>query len=84
LLKLRFGEQALQVCDVMLKDMADSKRIDDRIQGDIKVSVRMTWLMADFRSSPHHLQPVLAGDPYIIAASAAQTTKVSRAIIKLT
>lgn len=37
LLKLRFGEQALQVCDVMLKDMADSKRIDDRIQGELKV-----------------------------------------------
>jgi anaphase-promoting complex subunit 2 len=38
MLKLRFGEQALQICDVMLKDMADSKRIDDRIQSDIKVS----------------------------------------------
>nr|XP_018258924.1 anaphase-promoting complex subunit 2 [Kwoniella dejecticola CBS 10117]OBR81082.1 anaphase-promoting complex subunit 2 [Kwoniella dejecticola CBS 10117] len=39
LLKLRFGEQALHVCDVMLKDMADSKRIDDHVQGDIKSSV---------------------------------------------
>lgn len=37
MLKIRFGESALQVCDVMLKDMADSKRIDDRIQGDIQV-----------------------------------------------
>ena len=38
LLKIRFGEQALQVCDVMLKDMADSKRIDDHVHGDINVS----------------------------------------------
>lgn len=38
MLKIRFGESALGVCDVMLKDMADSKRIDDRIQGDISVS----------------------------------------------
>jgi len=37
LLKIRFGEAALQVCDVMLKDMADSKRIDDNVHGEIKV-----------------------------------------------
>lgn len=28
ILKLRFGEAALQLCDVMLKDVADSRRID--------------------------------------------------------
>lgn len=38
LLKIRFGETALQICDVMLKDMADSKRINDHVHGDIKVS----------------------------------------------
>ncbi|KZS92899.1 hypothetical protein SISNIDRAFT_474501 [Sistotremastrum niveocremeum HHB9708] len=32
ILKLRFGEAALQVCEVMLKDMTDSKRIDHHIQ----------------------------------------------------
>jgi anaphase-promoting complex subunit 2 len=37
LLKLRFGDTTMQVCDVMLKDMADSKRIDDHIQGTAKV-----------------------------------------------
>lgn len=37
LLKIRFGETVLQVCDVMLKDMADSKRIDDHVHGDIQV-----------------------------------------------
>jgi anaphase-promoting complex subunit 2 len=37
LLKIRFGEAPLGVCDVMLKDMADSKRINDHVHGDIKV-----------------------------------------------
>ncbi|EJD53705.1 hypothetical protein AURDEDRAFT_141713 [Auricularia subglabra TFB-10046 SS5] len=32
ILKLRFGESALQVCEIMLKDMTDSKRLDQRIQ----------------------------------------------------
>lgn len=41
MLKIRFGETALQVCDVMLKDMADSKRIDDHVHGDISVSRRV-------------------------------------------
>ena len=31
-LKIRFGEAALQVCEVMLKDMTDSKRIDGHVQ----------------------------------------------------
>ncbi|WVQ72144.1 hypothetical protein IAR50_001689 [Cryptococcus sp. DSM 104548] len=34
LLKLRFGEGALGGCDVMVKDVADSKRIDARVQGE--------------------------------------------------
>ena len=32
ILKIRFGEAALQVCEVMLKDMTDSKRIDGHVQ----------------------------------------------------
>lgn len=32
LLKLRFGETAMQGCDVMLKDIADSKRADTHIR----------------------------------------------------
>jgi hypothetical protein len=31
LLKLRFGEHALHQCEVMLKDMAESKRLDSRV-----------------------------------------------------
>jgi anaphase-promoting complex subunit 2 len=32
ILKVRFGESALQVCEVMLKDMTDSQRIDQHVQ----------------------------------------------------
>ncbi|KAJ3735886.1 hypothetical protein DFJ43DRAFT_1054769 [Lentinula guzmanii] len=32
ILKIRFGEAALQICEVMLKDMTDSKRIDGHVQ----------------------------------------------------
>lgn len=31
MLKVRFGEQNLQACDVMIKDIATSKRIDDAV-----------------------------------------------------
>ncbi|KAJ8670804.1 hypothetical protein QAD02_002063 [Eretmocerus hayati] len=34
LLKRRFGEQQLHHCEVMIKDMHDSKRIDEHIQAD--------------------------------------------------
>jgi len=34
LLKLRFGESSLQQCEVMLKDISDSKRINNAITGD--------------------------------------------------
>lgn len=39
LLKLRFGESALAGCDVMVKDVADSKRIDGHVQEEKKVSL---------------------------------------------
>lgn len=34
LLKLRFGDQALHYCEVMLKDRADSRRIAQHVKGD--------------------------------------------------
>ncbi|BGP23807.1 anaphase-promoting complex subunit 2 [Rhodotorula toruloides] len=34
-LKARFGEQALQGCDVMLKDLQDSQRMDQRVHEQI-------------------------------------------------
>ncbi|KAJ9106284.1 hypothetical protein QFC21_001429 [Naganishia friedmannii] len=38
-LKLRFGDAALHVCDIMLKDLADSKRINNRIQSECQVGL---------------------------------------------
>lgn len=36
ILKIRFGDAALQVCEVMLKDMGDSRRTDVHIQGQVQ------------------------------------------------
>lgn len=36
LLKLRFGEEHMTQCDVMLKDISDSKRISSRIHEDLQ------------------------------------------------
>lgn len=49
ILKLRFGEAALQVCEVMLKDLADSKRIHQHVNAEIttiihpKIVSRLFW-----------------------------------------
>jgi hypothetical protein len=57
-LKLRFGDAALQVCDVMLKDMTDSRRLDAhfRSQNAVRLDVlglrpgRLTGLPGSTRS----------------------------------
>lgn len=64
----------------MLKDMADSKRIDDRIQGDITVSVLPAMLTIDICSSSDHFEPLLARNTDLFPPSPTQTTKVSRII----
>ncbi|CAD7078540.1 unnamed protein product [Hermetia illucens] len=38
LLKLRFGDSLLHSCEVMLKDISDSKRINSHIQSDLNYS----------------------------------------------
>ncbi|WVQ81579.1 hypothetical protein IAT38_003703 [Cryptococcus sp. DSM 104549] len=63
LLKLRFGDDALKGCDVMVKDVADSKRIDDRVQQDRQSVVhplvisRLFW--PNIPGSSLHLPPKL-------------------------
>ncbi|BEI91550.1 uncharacterized protein CcaverHIS019_0403700 [Cutaneotrichosporon cavernicola] len=63
LLRVRFGEEALHVCDVMLKDMSDSKRINDHVHGEIDTIVqpliisRIFW--PDIAPSSLHLTPKL-------------------------
>ena len=40
ILKIRFGEAALQVCEVMLRDMTDSRRVDQYVQSQKSVRAR--------------------------------------------
>jgi anaphase-promoting complex subunit 2 len=67
ILKIRFGEAALQVCEVMLKDMTDSKRIDQHIQTQKVVSatvaylaLRINYLLLVCGSSNNYIEAFLA------------------------
>jgi len=46
ILKIRFGEAPLQVCEVMLKDMTDSKRIDQHVQTQNSVGTQCNPIAA--------------------------------------
>ena len=70
-LKVRFGEAALQVCEVMLRDMTDSKRIDQHIQSQsnektvgtiTRFLLRETdkYVLKVSATSNHHFAPFLA------------------------
>ncbi|KAF8349626.1 hypothetical protein F5887DRAFT_1059783 [Amanita rubescens] len=48
ILRIRFGEAALQVCEVMLKDMSDSKRIDTHVQSQNSSVVHPTVISRQF------------------------------------
>ncbi|KAF9066458.1 hypothetical protein BDP27DRAFT_1449691 [Rhodocollybia butyracea] len=48
ILKIRFGEAALQVCEVMLKDMTDSKRIDGHVQSQKTSIIHPTIISKHF------------------------------------
>ncbi|EIN12815.1 ubiquitin-protein ligase [Punctularia strigosozonata HHB-11173 SS5] len=48
LLKVRFGEAPLQVCEVMLKDMTDSRRTDEHIQAQNSSVLHPTILSQHF------------------------------------
>lgn len=39
ILKIRFGDAALQVCSVMLKDVDDSRRVDEGVRGRLEVRI---------------------------------------------
>jgi len=43
LLKLRFGENSLQLCEVMLKDIADSKRADNFIHTSLGSTTKVCF-----------------------------------------
>ncbi|KAI0289207.1 ubiquitin-protein ligase [Russula brevipes] len=48
ILKVRFGEAPLQVCEVMLKDMTDSKRIDQHVQSQSSSVMHPTIISRHF------------------------------------
>ncbi|KAJ7064872.1 hypothetical protein C8F01DRAFT_1128556 [Mycena amicta] len=48
ILKIRFGEAAMQVCEVMLKDMTDSRRIDTHVQSQKSSIVHPTIISRNF------------------------------------
>ncbi|KAH9950660.1 hypothetical protein B0H21DRAFT_722720 [Amylocystis lapponica] len=48
ILKIRFGEAALQVCEVMLKDMTDSRRIDQHVQSQKSLILHPTIISRHF------------------------------------
>ncbi|VDB91912.1 unnamed protein product [Peniophora sp. CBMAI 1063] len=48
ILKIRFGEGPLQVCEVMLKDMTDSRRTDQHLQQQKASDLRATIISRHF------------------------------------
>ncbi|THH27993.1 hypothetical protein EUX98_g6192 [Antrodiella citrinella] len=48
ILKIRFGEAALQVCEVMLKDMTDSRRTDQHVQAQKTMVLHPTIISKHF------------------------------------
>lgn len=48
ILKIRFGEAALQVCEVMLRDMTDSRRIDQHVQAQKPMPLHPTIVSRHF------------------------------------
>ncbi|CAK5268478.1 unnamed protein product, partial [Mycena citricolor] len=61
ILKIRFGEAALQVCEVMLRDMTDSKRIDGHVQTKNASIVHPTIISRHFWPSLDSAEIVMPG-----------------------
>ncbi|KAF5377908.1 hypothetical protein D9615_006791 [Tricholomella constricta] len=61
ILKIRFGEAALQVCEVMLKDMTDSKRIDGHVQSQKPSIVHPTIISRHFWPSLESSDIIMPG-----------------------
>ncbi|EFW22010.1 hypothetical protein D8B26_002105 [Coccidioides posadasii str. Silveira] len=55
LLKLRFGEAALQACDVMMRDVLDSKRVDAVIRADQKLESKQEHAHSMGRDTLEHV-----------------------------
>jgi anaphase-promoting complex subunit 2 len=64
LLKLRFGESSMRNCEVMIKDMDDSKRANTNIQGSLK-SRGTTSSTVDAAIISHIFWPTLHSDSLV-------------------
>lgn len=62
LLKLRFGDSALQVCQVMLRDVLDSKRVDSVIRNDQNMGTRKDSAQYPATSDRHAARPGSSDD----------------------
>ena len=69
LLKLRFGEAALQACEVMLRDILDSRRVDTVIRHDQKLDGQKStesWPELHTRILSHLFWPSLRSESFFI------------------
>lgn len=60
ILKIRFGDAALQVCSVMLKDVDDSRRVDEGVRGRLETVVHPTIIS-------HHFWPALESGEIVLS-----------------
>ncbi|KAJ7246180.1 ubiquitin-protein ligase [Mycena rebaudengoi] len=72
ILKIRFGEPALQVCEVMLRDMTDSKRIDGHVQSQKASIVHPTIISRHFWPSLESSDIVMPGQFQVLQAQYAK------------
>lgn len=66
ILKIRFGEAALQVCEVMLRDMTDSRRIDQHVQSQTASSMHPTIISRHFWPALESSDMVMPGQFQIL------------------
>lgn len=83
MLKLRFGESSMQHCEVMLKDVGGSKRVNNLVQAEAKVwrngcadsNRSLTLLLAlplERIPSTHLFSPIFSGLQYVHKGSSCQ------------
>lgn len=66
LLKLEIGEQALPSCEVMLRDMTDSRRVDEAIRNDQKLVADKNTPEFHSRILSHLFWPTLLSESFSI------------------
>ncbi|PTB67116.1 hypothetical protein BBK36DRAFT_1117336 [Trichoderma citrinoviride] len=77
LLKKRFGEAALQNCDVMIRDIVDSKRVDTVLRRNLKSdgSLEANSLSYHSKILSRLFWPSLPKDPFTVPLPVAQVQK---------